>query len=707
MLTNIKTRQARKKAPPKLSGKASSAPIMAGESATPHTTTDAPDGAAPDAGEPVDTSAQADPENVTSGPDTAGDEGEQSADEAGDEADTHAAPTKPAGPIPGMDDRPCWRVFEDWTDPGNGAPKLRPGVWRFGIKTKGEKLPELTQTHVCGPLRVVAVTTNAADGNFGRLLRFKTTLGKWKTWAMPMTMLAGDGIELRAELLYQGLEIDPQARGLLAQFIQDKTPKRRIRCVEQTGWAGGGLAAFVLPDVVIGPDAADVVYQSGEHASDEYTTGGTLAGWQAGIAAQSVGNPLLTLSICAAFSGPLLALCGAESGGIHLFNNSSTGKTTAAEAARSVWGGPGFKRSWNTTANGLEGASVLFNDCLLALDEISQCDPKYIGAIAYGAGNGVGRQRASRTGAARHVKTWKIFIISNGEFSVETSMLQGGYRIKAGQSMRLLDIPVNRKHGAWDTLHSHASGSDMSNDLKAQADLNYGHAGRAFLERLTRDESDFYRALAVIKALPEFATPQDEGGQVTRAASRFALLALAGELATEYGVTGWPEGEAIRAAQAGLTAWKGARGDVRTTQEHRQILERLAEFIEKHGDSRFTDKDLQPDPARAVLIRERAGWFEETPNGRRYLFTSSGLKEALHGFDFERAKTDLHEAGALIGGTVARQARFKDGGNHRVYAISVRRCTRPTAGHHEPERPAGTAATPGACCCHGARVMGC
>jgi putative DNA primase/helicase len=582
--------------------------------------------------------------------------------------DDAGEPGQTAGPVPSLEDRPCWRVFDDWTDPGNGAPKLKPGVWRFGIKTKGEKMPELTQTYVCGPLRVTAVTTNAADGNFGRLLHFKTTLEKWREWAMPMTLLAGDGIELRAELLYQGLEVDPVARGLLAQYIQDKTPRSRIRCVEQTGWAGGGLAAFVLPDEVVGPDAAKVVYQTGHAASDEYTTGGTLAAWRAGIASKAVGNPLLMLSLCAAFAGPVLARCNAESGGIHLVGDSSTGKSTAIEAARSVWGGPGFKRSWRTTGNGLEGAAALFNDCLLALDEISECDPREVGAIVYSLGNGRGKQRAGRTGAARHVKTWRCSVLSSGEFTIGTTMTEGGHRIKAGQSMRLLDVPAKREFGAWDALHGSDSGNAMTDSLKRESNLNFGHAGRAFLQRLAYDEADLTKLLDAIKALPEF-TADGADGQVSRSAARFALLALAGELATDYGVTGWPQGEAIKAAAVGFESWRILRGDHRATHEHRQILDRLAEFLERHGDSRFSDKDTPLAPERAALIRDRAGWFDEAMGNRRYLFTASGLKEALRGFDFERAKAVLHTAGALLG-TVARQTRFADGGNHRVYTVN-------------------------------------
>ena len=88
--------------------------------------------------------------------------------------------------------------------------------------------------------------------------------------------------------------------------------------------------------------------------------------------------------------------------------------------------------------------------------------------------------------------------------------------------------------------------------LKAAARQHHGHAGRAFLLRLTRDtETDFSAALEAIKSLPEF-TPTGDDGQVKRAAARFALQALAGELATAYGVTPWPTGEAVRAAAFAL-----------------------------------------------------------------------------------------------------------------------------------------------------------
>jgi putative DNA primase/helicase len=547
--------------------------------------------------------------------------------------------------IPNESNRPRFVVLDDWH--AEGAAKYRPGVWHFGVKQARSEAPAtLTQQWICSPLHLDAVTTDAHAGNYGRLLRIKTTLGKWVVWAMPMMMLRGDCSDLRGELLAMGVEIDTRGRNLLAEYLQDRAPSRRIECALQTGWAGTDYKAFVLPDCVIGPRASGVAYQSGERGSEEYATAGTLAGWQAGISQLAVGNPLLVLGLCAAFAGPVLARCGQESGGIHFIGDSSTGKTTIIEAACSVWGGSGFRRSWRTTGNGLEGAAALFNDSLLALDEISECDPRQVGEVVYMLGNGRGKQRASRTGAARAVMRWRSSVLSTGERSIATTMTEGGMRIKAGQSVRLLDVPAQRTYGAWDNLHQLESGTVFSDAIKRASVTDYGHAGRAFLEKLTREHDySFSEALDMMKALPELQSPGDEG-QAKRAASRFAVLALAGELATEYGITGWTKGEATQAAGVGFAAWQALRGVDLGNAERHQIIEKITGFIERHGDSRFSDADSHDDQ-RAAMVRDRAGWWRSVAGERIYLFNADGMREALKGFDFNRALDALQQAGVI------------------------------------------------------------
>lgn len=571
-------------------------------------------------------------------------------------AEKSPAVTEVTKGVPEKKDRPCFRVHDDFLE--HGGTKYKPGVWHFGIAKNGD----LTQIWVCSPLHVEAVTSDAQSNNFGRLLRFRNTNGNWREFAMPMEMLRGSCEELRGELLAMGVEIDPtsSARNLLATFLQEKPPERRVHCALQVGWCGD---SFVLPDMVIGPEASKVIFQSGERSHDEYTQTGTLKGWQREIAARAIGNPMLVLALSAGFAGPLLARCNAEGGGIHLVGDSSTGKSTVLKAACSVWGGPKYCRSWRATANGMEGAAAMFNDSLLALDEISECDPREAGTIVYALANGVGKQRAGRSGSARSVTRWRCFVISSGERTIETAMQEGGHRAKAGQGVRLLDIPAARTHGAWDTLHGFPSGQAFSDTVARAAAQQCGHAGRAFLEKLTRDSRDFCVRLEEIKA--EFSS-EDSEGQEKRAAAKFAMMALAGEVATEYGLTGWPEGEAVKAAVVGFKAWRSQRG--RGNDERRQILEQLGQFIERHRDGRFSDVNVTSD-----LVRERAGWWELQDGVRIYLFTSNGMREALKGFDFSRALNHLAQAGVLpLANSSGEKSRNRRIGTeqYRVYPVN-------------------------------------
>ena len=564
--------------------------------------------------------------------------------------DDSEAPALPPSPFPGMDGRPCYVVLDESTKAADG--NHRPGVFYCGM-TAGKKNepPEPFDAWICSPMHIDAVTFDGQSNNFGRLLRFKPTVGKWREWAMPMELLAGDGAQLRGELLAMGVELDPnKARQQLPHYLQSEHPKRRIHCALQVGWCGN---SFVLPDAVIGPKSAGVIFQSGERGHEEHTQGGTLAGWRDGIAAKAVGNPLLMLAVSASFAGPLLQRCNSEGGGFHVVGDSSTGKTTLIEAACATWGGPGFKRSWRATANGMEGAAAMFNDCLLALDEISECDPKEVGAIVYALGNGRGKQRASRSGNARGVTRWRCFVISSGERTIATTMQEGGHRAKAGQSMRLLDILAAQTFGAWDALHGAESPAAFSDAIKRAATQHHGQAGRAFLEKLTFDPADYCAELDKIKALPLFATDGTEG-QDKRVAARFALIGLAGELATQYGVTGWPVGDAVKAAAHAFKLWQAGRG--KGNDERRQIADKVRSFIERHGDARFSNADYTGD---TQAVRDRAGWWRSNGESREYLFTADGMREALKGFDFKRALDVLQELGALPApGADGKRARF-------------------------------------------------
>jgi putative DNA primase/helicase len=531
-------------------------------------------------------------------------------------------------------DRPVYRVY-DHPITLEGT-KLRPGVWFHGHREDpktGDRLP--FDEWLCGPLHVDAVTRNEGqDGDYGRLLRLRNEDDKWLTWAMPNELLAGRPDAILAVLLSMGLNLDYKRRAQVCQYIAAQHPKRRVIAATSSGWHTPEL--FIMPRERIGNGEA--IFQTETANVDDYRQGGTLDGWQTSIGAKCKGNPLLLLSVCAALAGPLLYHVQRQGGGFHIVGDSSTGKSSAILAGASVWGhGGDFKRTWRATGNGLEGIAAQRNDTLLALDEIGEADPREIGAVVYAMANGTGKARASRTGAARAARRWRIMLFSSGELGLSALMAEGGKRSRAGQAIRLLDIPARRTYGAWDNLHGMAGGREFSDAIQRASVTHFGHAGPEFIRQLL--------ASGDVGKLPEWlaamtAKYPSASGQEGRAAERFALVAMAGELAIKYGVLPLPAGH-IQAAMLGLfDLWRTGRGT--GLSEDMQILKCISDYIDRHGDTRFSNAD---DPNGHA--RDRAGYWVDTPTGRLFLFNRPGLEEAAKGYDLDRVVQALDSVGAI------------------------------------------------------------
>lgn len=566
---------------------------------------------------------------------------------------------KPIDPFPAEDERPCWRCYDDWID-RNGK-KLKPGVYYHGVKENADSPPTITDDWHCGPLHVVALTSNQEDGDHGRLLKYRNVNGNWKRWAMPMQMLAGDGVEVLGVLMAEGLAIDRKRKARLLDYINAQLPKERLRAASTTGWHGN---VFVLPDAIFGGD--DIWYQATERTAP-YGVAGTLEGWQADVAARAVGNPMLTLGISAALAGVLLEKLNIDGGGLHLFGDSSAGKTTILMAAISVWGGPAFRRTWRTTSNGLEGAAKMHTGTMLALDEVGEVNPKDLYESAYALVNGHGKTRANVRGEARQVSRWRVFVLSTGEVTIASRMAAGGFEAKAGQALRLLDVPITGTYGAWDELHGLASGAGLSDAIRDGATQNYGHAGRAFVDVLIKHFADGLELSGKLEAIIKKFGAAD--GQETRGARVFALCALAGELATGAGIVPWQSGQAANAAMQAFTLWRDQRATGGRNAEDVAILRAVNDFIEKHGDSRFSDI-AKDDAARPVI--NRAGYLDKTGASTVYLFTSGGLREATAGYDQKRVIRALDEAGAFArkgNSKTALSTRTPDGRTPRLYHI--------------------------------------
>ncbi|MGH9935622.1 MAG: DUF927 domain-containing protein, partial [Blastocatellia bacterium] len=306
----------------------------------------------------------------------------------------------------------------------------------------------------------------------------------------------------------------------------------------------------------------------------------------------------------------------------------------------------GYVESWRATANGLEAVCERHNDSILPLDELAQCDPHIAAETAYLIANGQAKARMSRYVTARRRASWRTVLFSTGEISLATHIMQVGKKVRAGQEVRLLDIPAGeRQFGAFDDLHTFPDGQRFADHLKTAAGRYYGVAGREFVRKLAADYSagfgDMQKAFIIFQG--QFIKKLSIDGassEVGRAAAKFALAAFGGEMATAYGLTGWEEGDAEAAAVELFKAWLSARGS-KDGADDEAIIRQVRLFIEQHGESRFRRLDIADE--RTVI--NRAGYFD---GDTYYFFREVFRAEACQGFEVAHAAKALKSRGLLI-----------------------------------------------------------
>lgn len=553
--------------------------------------------------------------------------------------------------------RPCFQSHQDWFQ--LDGRKHPPGLYWHGISNKSSGSKELDE-FICSPVTVVAITCSTESSDFGRILRFLDTNGKWHEWAMPMRLLRGSGDDLLAELLDQGLIFDSKKRSYLIRYIMDYKTNNRVLAASKVGWHD---KTFVLPNKVIGKD--NIIFQSELAAENNIKSSGTLSVWQDEIGKYCVGNIPLIASISTALAGPLLMLLNRQQGGgIHWVGDSSSGKSTTIEVASSVWGSPEFIRSWSATANGIEGVIAMRNDTCIILDEIDEALPNDISRIVYMLVNGQGKQRSGRTGDARRIKRWRTMALSTGERTLTSIMNDVQKQPNSGQLVRLLNVNAEFEYGVFSNLHGFDSGRSLSDHLKSARLKHYGTLGPVFVEQLILDNQNLIsRYDDVLEVLSNGAINNLEN----RAASTLAVIALAGELAIDYGLLPWVSTTALYACLEVFKRWKiDTTGGI--TEDDR-ILEYIRTFIDKNSDTRFSSINNSSQDN----VRDRAGWHKDLGNVRIYMFFGHALDDAAKKYERSRIVKAIKKAGWLCDHDTGRNTKKTrvPGGNKDLYYIRV------------------------------------
>lgn len=395
-------------------------------------------------------------------------------------------------------------------------------------------------------------------------------------------------------------------RERLADYLQGEGKNTRWQLAKTAGWHGG---AYILPSGEVLGDAENLHYHGDTSQGADYQPRGSLADWQA-LARLAQGNSRLCLALGCAFAAPLLHLLDHESGGFHLYGDSSDGKTTAAQTAYAVL-------------------------------------------------NGTGKIQGAKDGGNREIQRWRIMLFSTGEKTLDGYLKTEGKDWQAGQATRLPAIPADagKGFGIYDTLHGFAGGAELSEHLTREGAKQHGTAGRAYIAHLaTIDAVGEARKHidAFMAALPKLE------GQARRVAMRFAILAAALELAAPiHGLTGTTA--AIRQCH---DDWHAIQGSGK--HEDRKIAGQTEAFMQQHSDSnRFAHwNSTQTYIDHAGYRKDNAG---EEPEF--WIIPAVFEGEIARGFEARKACEVLHRIGWLLYNDKQKRWRFKRYGKGWYYVF--------------------------------------
>ena len=501
---------------------------------------------------------------------------------------------------------------------------------------------ECRQRIATRPIGAVAVAEPVDSiAEHGLVIRFKTRNGQIKDASIPRATLE-DSKLLWAHLAGLGLQVMVNTKGsnALKQYLIESEPDQVIRSYGKPGWHDTEIGAvFAMKGNVIGDP--DGLIGATNSTSANTSSRGTFDAWLEKCAQPALAFPPAAFGLCCAFAPALIPFVPfSDDGGFHFYGASSSGKTIFIDVCASAWGAPKnspthapYVGKWNITTNGLEDTAEGHNNLPVCLDELADASASVVSSAAYMLSDGQGKKRLDRTGKARRVRTFRTLVCSSGEISIAEKIKNADRHLFSGQALRICDIDIK-------SLGLFVQDKERAALLKLELTKNYGHAGPRFVEKLQenlQNENYSSKLSSKFTELCDALIGDDSDPRRNRAARRFALVQLAGELAKEFGLV--PR-KLNPKESVGLIyeSWKSDAGETETNDDL-SAAKRLAQFIDQcSGVSLVRVRDgRELHDARG----KRHGWIDEQ-QGKAWLLRDA-ISEALGNYSlraFTRALVD-------------------------------------------------------------------
>lgn len=541
--------------------------------------------------------------------------------------------------------------------------KVRPyHGWDF--KRSGSEIHHCREP-VCSLFRVKAIASAEDHSDTSFIIEVLTPKGTLQEAVVPNGLLVENAAKAIAIMGKTGGKMRANPK-VIKHLILDWPTSAPQTLATHLGWHNRDFFVLATGEVLTAPEyGEDVVYSQKATAQ----ASGSLEGWKDGIGRLAIGNPYLIFVCCAAFAGAILPFIpNAQSFGVHLFLGTSTGKSKLLQAAESVWPRSLTKKlkTWRSTGNALEGQMVEANNTVLCMDELPKSQRSFsLADVIYMLGNEAGKGRATKEGNATSRASWKTIMLSTGEDSMLQTLEWSGEKVRGGIEVRMLDVPIEARFGAFDCLHELPDGRTFADRIGTEANTNFGHAGPAFVSQLLKNPQVFDRMATRVSELePELLKelgPQERvASEIPRIIRQFAVIAYAGTLATQAGVTGWKEEDILPSMQHVVRQWFAAR-DGAMSSDLRTVVKSIQRYVHAlQSEERFPLNRAKEAKGPKVFEDENFFYFLKTP-----------FIDAIDGVAKATACKELKEAGLLIPPKEdGDMTRISDKDRSRTYKIA-------------------------------------
>ena len=461
----------------------------------------------------------------------------------------------------------------------------------------------------------------------------------------------------------------------------------------RTGWRDDG-ARFVTHLEVIGGDKGSLLPPPSSilRAAGEIAVCGDLEDWKKLISVAEYSTVMIVV-LCAAFAAAFLSLLERPSFALVLVGRSRGGKTTAQVVVASVigWGKEEHLPTLNATSAGLLEAGLVFNDCMLPINEIGTAQGaksekhRVVSDTTYALMTGKDVVRHSSWSGGGASSSFKVLPIFSSEHSPEEWAARGGEFRDDGETVRLITLPAIREghETVFDLPPSIKEGSvadwaDIQFEkLRLGLPKQRGTAWRAFLKAIIADRA---KVLARVKEdMRDFQATMEQSAltPIKRdIISKFALINAGGMAAIDAGILPFDEDTVmqanVRACRRALKSLPDPVADLRAD---------VATLIKKLASGGVIDKDNASAMVMKSMLKAD-GFFEKMRNRRLYTIRGETFMEYFRSHVRASRVLDwLDEQGLLMhrqerktassNAWAQKQVNWPDGSRPRSFCIII------------------------------------